>query len=140
MILEKGLTDSAAIASKAAAAVYKGSILAEDIGDDPENYTRFFLLGRRSQAKARSSGAKTSIVFGTKSLPGALFRCLGVFALRDINLTKIESRPLRGRPWEYLFYLDFQDNVASASARNALKHLAETAEFVRVLGCYPTVG
>jgi len=140
MILEQGLTDSAAIASKAAAAVYKGRILAEDIGDDPENYTRFFLLGRRSQAKARSSGAKTSIVFGTKSLPGALFRCLGVFALRDINLTKIESRPLRGRPWEYLFYLDFQDNVASASARNALKHLAETAEFVRVLGCYPTVG
>ena len=140
MILEQGLTDSAAIASKAAAAVYKGRILAEDIGDDPENYTRFFLLGRRSQAKARSSGAKTSIVFATKSLPGALFRCLGVFALRDINLTKIESRPLRGRPWEYLFYLDFQDNVASASARNALKHLAETAEFVRVLGCYPTVG
>jgi prephenate dehydratase len=78
-------------------------------------------------------------VFAAKNVPGALFRCLSVFALRDINLTKIESRPLRGRPWEYLFYLDFQGNPASGPARNALKNLAETTDFLRVLGCYPTI-
>ena len=139
MILEEGLTDAAAIASKAAATIYGGRIVAADIGDDPENYTRFFLLSRRRPASPRPVGTKTSIVFAAKNVPGALFRCLSVFALRDINLTKIESRPLRGRPWEYLFYLDFQGNPASGPARNALKNLAETTDFLRVLGCYPTI-
>ena len=139
MILEQRLTDAAAIASKAAATIYGGRILAADIGDDPENYTRFFLLGRRARTKPRSAGTKTSIVFAAKNLPGALFRCLSVFALRDLNLTKIESRPLRGRPWEYLFYLDFQGNSSSGLARNALKNLSESTDFLRVLGCYPTV-
>jgi prephenate dehydratase len=139
MIIEQGLTDAAAIASKAAAQIYGGRILAADIGDDPENYTRFFLLGRNAPAKSRSNGTKTSIVFAAKNLPGALFRCLSVFALRDINLTKIESRPLRGRPWEYLFYLDFQGNPSFGDPRNALKNLTETTDFLRVLGCYPNV-
>lgn len=140
MVIEKRLSDSAAIASKVAASLYGGRLLVKDIGDDRENYTRFFLLGRRRQAKSLSSGTKTSIVFATKNLPGTLFRCLSVFSLRDINLTKIESRPLRGRPWEYLFYLDFQGNPSSPPIRNALKNLTEITEFVRVLGCYPTVG
>ena len=139
MILEERLTDAAAIASKAAATIYGGRILASDIGDDPENYTRFFLLGRGARTKPVAAGTKTSIVFAAKNLPGALFRCLSVFALRDLNLTKIESRPLRGRPWEYLFYLDFLGNPSSGPARNALKNLAETTDFLRVLGCYPTV-
>lgn len=139
MILEEGLTEAAAIASKAAATIYGGRIVAADIGDDPENYTRFFLLSRRRPPSTRPVGTKTSIVFAAKNVPGALFRCLSVFALRDINLTKIESRPLRGRPWEYLFYLDFQGNPASGPARNALKNLAETTDFLRVLGCYPTI-
>ncbi|OFV98640.1 MAG: prephenate dehydratase [Acidobacteria bacterium RIFCSPLOWO2_02_FULL_61_28] len=139
MIVEQRLPDAAAIASKAAATIYGGRILAKDIGDDPENYTRFFLLGRRRLEGSHSTGTKTSIVFATRNLPGALFRCLSVFALRDISLSKIESRPLRGRPWEYLFYLDFQGNPASGPARNALKSLAEITEFVRVLGCYSTI-
>ena len=139
MILEKNLQDSAAIASKAAAQIYGGRILARDIGDDRENYTRFFLLGPRSAAKTSAPGTKTSVVFVTRNLPGSLFRCLSVFALRDIDLTKIESRPLRGRPWEYLFYMDFQGNLSDPPARNALKNLAEITEFVHVLGCYPTV-
>jgi len=139
MIVEQRLPDAAAIASKAAATIYGGRILAADIGDDPENYTRFFLLGRRRPAGSGATGTKTSIVFAAKNIPGALFRCLSVFALRDINLTKIESRPLRGRPWEYLFYLDFQGNPFSGPARNALKNLAETTDFLRVLGCYPTI-
>jgi len=139
MLRESGAQDTAAIASRRAAEIYGMHILEEGIEDDPENYTRFFLLGRRRLEGSNSTGTKTSIVFATKNLPGALFRCLSVFALRDISLSKIESRPLRGRPWEYLFYLDFQGNPASGPARNALKSLAEITEFVRVLGCYSTI-
>ena len=73
----------------------------------------------------------------TVIFPGALFRAISAFALRDLNLTKIESRPLRGKPWEYLFYLDFLGRADSPAALNALNHLGETADFVRVLGCYP---
>jgi len=139
MIMEQKLTDAAAIASKVAAERYGARILAADIGDDKENYTRFFLLGRRAVKLPASGSTKTSIVFATRNVPGALFRCLSAFALRDINLTKIESRPLRGRPFEYLFYLDFLGNPASAVARNALKNLGEITEFVRVLGCYSRI-
>ena len=139
MVIENNLTDAAGIAGSACAAIYGGQILAEDIGDHRENYTRFFLLERRVRDKKHSGGTKTSIVFATRNLPGALFRCLSVFALRDISLTKIESRPMMGRPWEYLFYLDFLADLNSSPARNALKNLEEIAEFVHVLGCYSTV-
>ena len=120
-------------------------ILRKSIEDDRENFTRFFLLekptrGRRSGKQADRPSAKrfkTTVVFTTRNLPGALFRSLSAFALRDINLTKIESRPLRGKPWEYLFYLDFIGHVDDTACRNALNHLAELADMLRVLGCYP---
>ena len=80
---------------------------------------------------------KTSIAFSLQNIPGALFRALSVFALRDISLSKIESRPMRGRPWEYVFYVDFLRGDDSA-ARNALRHLSEVAELVKVLGVYPS--
>lgn len=139
MVVEEKRADAAAIASEAAAAIYGGRILARNIGDHAENYTRFFLLGRRADNTRRPTGTKTSIVFATKNVPGALFRCISVFALRDINLTKIESRPMVGRPFEYLFYLDFIGNPASTAAANALNNLAEITEFVHVLGCYSAV-
>ncbi|MBI2818476.1 MAG: prephenate dehydratase [Acidobacteria bacterium] len=139
MLIEQKVRDGAAIASKVAAERYGAKILVSDIGDDKENYTRFFLLARRAVKRPISMPTKTSIVFATRNVPGALFRCLSVFALRDISLTKIESRPLRERPFEYLFYLDFFGNPASTVAHNALKNLEEITEFVRVLGCYPQI-
>lgn len=142
MVMEKELTDAGAIASANAAAIYGAKILRKSIEDDRENFTRFFLLERRKRGSgfAQPEAAKrfkTTVVFTTRNLPGALFRCLSVFALRDISLTKIESRPLRGKPWEYLFYLDFLGHVEDSVCRNALNNLAELADMLRVLGCYP---
>jgi prephenate dehydratase len=146
MVMEDGLPDAGAIASTHAADIYGGRILRKSIEDDRENYTRFFLLERPTRGsragKRPPTGRrfKTTVVFTIKSLPGALFRSLSVFALRDINLTKIESRPLRGKPWEYLFYLDFIGHIDDTPCRNALTHLAELADMLRVLGSYPTGG
>ena len=133
-VIENRLRDAAGIAGRQAAQVYKGRILAAGIEDDKRNFTRFFQLRR---AKRVLPGAnKTSIAFTVKNVPGALFKALSVFALRDISLSKIESRPLRGRPWEYAFYVDFLRGD-DATARNALRHLGEVADLVKVLGIYP---
>ncbi|HTM47315.1 MAG TPA: prephenate dehydratase [Bryobacteraceae bacterium] len=143
MIMEEGLRDAAGIASALAAGNYKASILKRSIEDDRRNFTRFFLLRRPEFARkypvkaAAGSRWKTSLVFTTRNVPGALFRSLSAFALRDLNLAKIESRPLRGKPWEYLFYLDFLGRVDDPVPRKALGHLEEVADFWRVLGCYP---
>ncbi|MFN7996456.1 MAG: prephenate dehydratase [Bryobacteraceae bacterium] len=143
MIMEQGIRDSAAIASQVAAEIYGARILRKSIEDDRRNFTRFFLL-RTTEYALRfplslpsQTQWKTSLVFSTRNIPGALFRCLSAFALRDLNLTKIESRPLRGKPWEYLFYLDFLGRVDSPNAQNALGHLRELADLLQVLGCYP---
>ncbi len=133
-VIEQGRGNAAAIAGRAAAAAYGARILARGIEDDRENFTRFLLV-RRGQA-TRPGANKTSIVFATRNVPGSLFRCLAVFALRDLSLTKIESRPWRGRPWEYLFYLDFLGRPDGTPGREALSHLKELTSFLRVLGCY----
>src|SRR5579871_493041 len=127
------LPDAAGIAGRHAASVYKGKILAAGIEDDKRNFTRFFLIRRSRRILAGAN--KTSIAFGLKNIPGALFKALSVFALRDISLSKIESRPMRGRPWEYVFYVDFLRGDDEA-ARNALRHLEEVAQFVKVMGIY----
>jgi len=142
MVVEEGLTDAGAIASQVAAEIYKARILRKSIEDDRRNFTRFFLLRRprdyRLPARGGSTDSqwKTSLVFTIRNVPGSLFRALATFALRDLSLLKIESRPLRGKPWEYLFYLDFIGRVDSPEAINALNHLRELADYLRVLGCY----
>ena len=143
MIVEEKLADAAAIASSVAAEIYGARILRRSIESDRQNFTRFFLLrtapyARRHAVKESAHPHwKTSLVFSTRNVPGALFRALSAFALRDLSLTKIESRPLRGKPWEYLFYVDFLGRVDTPEAQNALRHLGELADFCRVLGCYP---
>lgn len=160
------LKDAAGIAGRQAACEYSGKILQAGVEDDKRNFTRFFLIRKRDRASQPShpvsskssktrvghplsnsfhvdygrlippNANKTSIAFKVKNLPGALFKSLSVFALRDISLSKIESRPMRGRPWEYVFYVDFLRGD-DEPARNALRHLGEVAEFVKVLGVYP---
>jgi prephenate dehydratase len=143
MVMEEGLKDAAGIASEVAAKIYGGKVLRRSIESDRQNFTRFFLLrtpayARRHPVRAPAHTAwKTSLVFSTRNTPGALFRALSAFALRDLNLNKIESRPLRGKPWEYLFYLDFLGREDEPAVLNALRHLTELADFLRVLGCYP---
>ena len=134
MLAERRLPGAAAIGSRIAAEVYRARILATHLEDHRENYTRFLLLSKRPQVTAKAD--KVSIVFSTRNAPGALYKCLSVFALRDIDLTKLESRPLRGRPFEYFFYLDFLGHLKEERCRNALSHLGEVTNFLRVLGCY----
>ena len=145
MIMAEKMNDAAAIASDLAANIYGARLLRRSIEDDRRNFTRFFLLRRTGdkhapKAKAVAGSAfKTSLVFTVRNIPGALFRALSVFALRDISLTKIESRPLRGKPWEYLFYVDLVGRADDAAVKKALGHLEELADLCRVLGCYPAV-
>lgn len=143
MVVQAGRADEAAIAGASTAGAYGGIVLAEGIEDNPKNFTRFLLLTRpdlQSSIPIRSTGKarKTSIVFRIANRPGALLRSLAAFALRDIDLSKIESRPIEGRPWEYSFYLDLIGDSSEPRVERALSHLAEMAERVRVLGCYPT--
>ena len=151
-VIAEKLQDAAGIAGRQAAREYSGNIVQSSVEDNKRNFTRFFLIrklgragGNRAAGKKKGSadyhrliprGAnKTSIVFQVKNVPGALFKSLSVFALRDISLSKIESRPMRGRPWQYVFYVDFLRGD-DEPARNALRHLSEVAEFVKVLGIY----
>lgn len=137
-IREEGLRDAAAIASMQAAIDYDMDIAARDITDNPHNTTRFLVLSRAPNRRPPpGKHMKTSIVFSTKNIPGALFKSLSVFALRDINLLKIESRPFRKGGFQYLFYLDFEGSSGWKSQSNALNHLQEITAFYRFLGSYP---
>ena len=126
---------AAVIASKLAAEIYNLEILAPGIEDMAFNYTRFFVIGRGDPPRAEKS--KTSLVFATTHSPGALVACLNEFASRGINLTKLESRPRRNRPWHYVFYLDFEGHWQDKKQREALVALLARAAFVKLLGSYP---
>jgi prephenate dehydratase len=133
-IMAQGLRDTAGIASSHAAKEYDAKVLMSGLEDNKQNFTRFFLIDKRKKISAGAN--KTSLVFSLKNVSGALFKALSVFALRDLDLSKIESRPVRGRPWEYRFYIDVLRGNDSPM-RLALKHLEEIAGFVKVLGVYP---
>lgn len=133
LIREQGLRDHAAVASIRAAQVFGLDVLARGIQDFDTNITRFVVVARQ----AVTDGAdKTTIVFALPSQPGALFRALSVFALRNIDLTKLESRPIRGRAWEYMFYADLAVSREDVNCGRALVNLAEFARWVRTLGTY----
>ena len=135
MIKEMGTVGGAAIASARAAELYGMKILAQEIEDTPNNFTRFFILSKQDSPPSGSD--KTSIVFSLKHKPGTLYESLKEFAVRNVNLTKIESRPTRQKPWEYNFYLDFEGHREDKAAREALEELERQSIFVKVLGSYP---
>lgn len=134
-IKEDGLRGCAAVASQRAARIYGLQVLAENIETNVNNYTKFFVISKRKAEPATKS--KTSLVFGTKNVPGALYACLGVFATKNINLIKLESRPSRNKPWEYIFYVDFEGHIDDRICREAFTELEQKTNFVKILGSYP---
>ncbi len=137
-IKEGGLRGCAAVASQRAAKIYGLQILAQNIETNVNNYTKFFVISKRKAEPAAKS--KTSLVFGARNVPGALYACLGVFATRNLNLTKLESRPSRNRPWEYVFYVDFEGHIDDRICQEALDELEQKANFIKILGSYPRAG
>ncbi|KAL4019727.1 hypothetical protein IC575_018483 [Cucumis melo] len=151
MVASGGERDTGAIASARAAEIYGLNILADNVQDNDNNITRFLILAREPVIPGTDKLYKTSIVFTLEEGPGVLFKALAVFALREINLTKIESRPQRQRPlrvvddsnegrakyFDYLFYIDFEASMMEPRAQCAMAHLQEFSRFLRVLGCYP---
>lgn len=135
MLKESGTRDTGVIASTRAAEHYELEMLEKSIEDHPQNYTRFLVLAREPQ-EPQGERVKTTIVFSVQHVPGSLFKAMSVFALRDISILKIESRPLIGTPWEYLFYLDFQGKASSLQSRRALDHLQEFTTYFKLLGTY----
>ncbi len=135
MIKEKGLKNCAAIASNRAADIYGLEILAPDIETSANNYTKFAAISKQKAKRARKN--KTSLVFATEHKPGSLYRILGIFATRNINLTKLESRPSRREPWEYVFYADVEGHLDSKIYQEAVRELQREAAFVKILGSYP---
>ncbi len=127
--------DAAAIAGEAAAADYDLRVLAANIEDEPGNRTRFVVIGR--QAVGATGEDKTSVLFSTKDRPGALYELLQAFKKRDLNMTRIESRPSRRGTWSYVFYVDFEGHAEDANVQAALAELAELAPFYKFLGSYP---
>ncbi len=135
MVKEMGDPAVAAVASRRAAQIYELPVLRECIEDNPENFTRFQIIARETVEPG--ADAKTSIVFALNNRAGALYRAMSVFALREIDLTKIESRPLVGKLWEYYFYIDFIGSTSDLVVQRALSNLQEFTTFFRILGCYP---
>ncbi len=139
LLKESGERTTAALASRRAAHIYGLPVLQEGLEDDPTNYTRFAVLARQPAVISPTDHTvyKTSIVFAGRNEPGLLFKTLGAFSMRNIDLCKIESRPLQGSPWSYLFYLDFVGHQDDLTCKRALDNLQEFASLYRCFGSYP---
>ncbi len=137
IIKEQQLFNAAAIASEKAAELNDMKILARDIADNPSNYTRFLVLSNEDATPTGDD--KTSIIFSAKHAPGSLYHALGEFASRNINLTRIESRPTKTTAWQYNFYLDFEGHRTEKRCAEALQALEKYALFIKILGSYPRV-
>jgi chorismate mutase / prephenate dehydratase len=135
MIKQRGLKEEAAVASRRAAEQYGMKVLKEGIQNSNKNCTRFFVLEK--EPKNDNAGDKTALAFTTKHVPGALYKCLGAFAEHGVNITKLESRPRRERPWEYVFFVDIEGSVNDVNVSKALIDLVRKASFVKVFGSFP---
>ena len=132
---ESGARDTAVIASSRAASHYDLNTIEKSIEDNPQNYTRFLVLSAEPEPP-QGERVKTTLVFSVAHVPGSLFKAMSVFALRDISILKIESRPLIGSPWEYLFYLDIEGKADNQVCQRALDHLQEFTTYFKLLGTY----
>lgn len=137
MIRDEGLRDAAGIASARAAEVYDMAVLARGLESDKENYTRFFVIGDMDVDSTGND--KSTIAYIVDHRPGTLLESLRTFASRSLNLTKIESRPIPGRPWEYTFFIDIEAHRDEPMMREALEELRESTNFIKILGSYPRV-
>jgi 3-deoxy-7-phosphoheptulonate synthase len=135
MIKEQGQMEAAAIASVQAAKLHNMDVLAEAIENNPQNYTRFIVIAKEGEVHPKCD--KTSVVFTTPNQPGSLLKVLELFDKSRINLLKLESRPIPGRPWEYMFYMDFQANLEASATQEVLRSLPACTDRLKVLGCYP---
>ena len=135
MIRERELRSCAAIASRRAADIYGLEILAPEIETSVNNYTKFVAISKKKAKPAQRN--KTSLVFAAEHTPGSLYRILGIFAARNINLTKLESRPSRAKPWEYVFYADFEGHLDDKVYQEAMRELQRETTFIKILGSYP---
>ena len=133
-LIENKIRDGAAIASLQASKDYGLEVLKKGVENNAQNFTRFLIISPEQTLCPECT--KTSIVFSLKDIPGALFKAISVFALRDINLLKIESRPLAQGPWRYWFYIDFEGSLKDEACNNAINHLGEISLFLKVLGSY----
>ena len=137
MLLGNTSEPIAAIASKNASRIYKLKILKADIQNNKENYTRFYAISK-NKSKKKFKHPKSSICFELKNIPGALFKALSIFALKEINLLKIESRPIPHKPFQYIFYIDFSGSLLDNKVKQAVKHLSEFSLSIKILGTYET--
>jgi len=136
-LAENPTPNTASIASRLAGELYGLDVLETDIEDVSFNYTRFFVLGHDDPPRGEYN--KTSIVFAVRNRPAALYECLGEFAERGLNLTKLESRPRKNRPWEPIFYLDFEGHWQDTPCQEVLARLLHRTSFIKMLGSYPAV-
>jgi len=133
-ICESDRLNEAAIANKVAAEIYKMEVIEEGVETDPRNYTRFVIIGTEQIEKGPCQ--KSSLIYSTGNQPGALFESLKIFSENGINLVKLESRPIQGKPWEYMFYVDLEADVESDTFKPILAALVEKTDYLKILGSY----